>query len=71
MSTTKKTDNCCRVCSHYAWGWSKKFQLHETRVCLMKPKRYSHSLDNLVPHYYVAIPNGYCENFERRNYEQT
>ena len=66
MATNKKTERCCRVCKHYAWGWAKQCQEHETRVCLAKPKRYSHWQDNRVPHYYVAIPTGYCEKFERR-----
>ena len=61
----KKTKNCCRYCRYYGWGLVRRGQVHERRVCLMKPKVYKNAEDNIVPHYHAAVAVGYCEMFEK------
>lgn len=62
----KKTKNCCRYCRFYGWGFVRKNQVHEQRVCLNRPKVYKKDKDNIVPHYHATVAVGWCENFEER-----
>ena len=60
----KKTKNCCRYCRHYGWGLVRKGQVHEQRVCLMKPKVFKNAVDNIEPHFHAAVAVGWCDKFD-------
>lgn len=59
-------ERCCRNCVHRGWGKTKRYQQHDSIVCLLKPKVFKNAIDNIEPHYYAAKMIECCDNFERR-----
>lgn len=62
----KKTDNCCRYCRWRGWGKTYPKQTYDDKmVCLRKPKTFKKADPN-ERYYFATVPEGGCENYERR-----
>lgn len=61
----KITNNKCKYCKHYIWGYSTSTQQNEVRVCENRPKIVRSDVSYHPKQYhYATYPNKSCSDFE-------